>query len=533
MNQRSHGAVTTSVLLLATLIIFANLLVATYGLNNISMVQAFNLDEARYVTKMKVSLEQFSLDPDEFFSYGNLYDSLGYYCIAFFRHFGWTIDTALVGFLLRLISIVSGVLASLSLWKFGEIFGLPRALAAVAALVLLTMPDFVVFSRKMHPDTLQTLFVIVALGTALARPTFSFAVVAAVAAGLAFSTKYVGAIVLPFCFLPMALSTLGREQVSWQLLARLFLQGLALIAVFLTIFALTNPYSVRDIAMFIHNLIWQLNYSATGHGVVESANPALWWRPLTREFGIAGTLYLFSGFFLGCVFVFGGIRRVGWRTACTMADLRGEFVLLLYLLAASMHLAISIHEREPRFTYHVVPFLIVFSTLAFFRLVVALTARVFQTSQASAVFASLLLVFASTQIASDLRVMAGETAKPASEIIKFGDFVAQHYPPETRILADAYTYLPPAMTNVTYTDLQTEELLKRVAPDIIILTRGATGSYVWKQPGTFFSEGKFVKDPRYAATPQVETYLNKLLSASSGWTVVRENDSEVLFRFNR
>jgi hypothetical protein len=533
MNPPLHAALTTCALLLAALLVSANLIAAIYGLDNISMIQAFSLDEARFLGKMKVSLEQYSLDPDNFFSYGNLYDSLGYYCIAFFRRFGWTINTPLVGFVLRLISIVSGALAGLALWKFGEICWLPRVVAVAAALALLTMPDFVTFSRMMHPDSLQTLLVIIGLGVALARPTFSFALLAAVAAGLAFSTKYVGAIILPFCFLPLALSTLGREQFSRQMLSRLFLQGLAMVAIFLVIFALTNPYSVRDANAFINGFIWQLNYSSTGHGVVEPANPALWWRPLMEQFGIAGVLYLFGGFFLACVFFFLGVRRVGWRTACTMANLRSEFVLLLYVFAASAHLAISIHEREPRFTYHVVPALVVLSTLAFFRLFVALTNRIVQPCLVSAAFASLLLIFAWTQIDFDVRGMAGASAKPASEVINFGNFVALHYPSDTKVLADSYAYLPPAMTNVTYTNLQTEDLLKQVAPDVIILTRGATGAYAWKQPGTHFSERKFVKDMRYEATPQVEIYLNKFLSASPGWSLVRESEGEVLFHRNR
>ncbi len=86
------------------------------------------------------------------------------------------------------------------------------------------------------------------------------------------------------------------------------------------------------------------------------------------------------------------------------------------------------------------------------------------------------------------------------------------------------------MTNVTYTNLQTEELLAKVTPQVIILTRGATGASVWKKSGTVFSDGKFVTDLRYPIAPQVEAYLNKLLSPSSGWSVVRESDFEVLLQ---
>jgi hypothetical protein len=70
-------------------------------------------------------------------------------------------------------------------------------------------------------------------------------------------------------------------------------------------------------------------------------------------------------------------------------------------------------------------------------------------------------------------------------------------------------------------------------PALIILTRGATGAAVWKKPGTVFSDGKFLQDQRYAVASQVEIYLNKLLSPSSGWSVVRESDFEVMFQRSR
>ena len=477
---------------------------------------------------MKDNLEQFSLDPDGFFYYGNLYHSLAYHCIAFFERFGWTISTFLAGFVLRLVSVVSWILASLSLWKLGKICGLPTTMAAGTALALLTMPDFVVFSRMMHPDALQTLFVIVSLALALLRPTFAFAMISAVAAGLAFSTKYAGALVLPFSFLPLALSTLGREQLSRRLLLQLCLKGLALIGAFLAVFVVTNPYAAFESSIFISVFIWQLKYSSTGYGVIGSPNPAVWLEPLAGQFGTIGVVYLLGGFFLGCVFLLRDIGRAGWRAAFTRDDLRTRLVLVLYVLATSTHLAMLIHQREVRFTYHIVPFLIILSTVAVLELIVGLTKRIVRPQWTIAALAASLLVFVSAQLKFDLKVMAIATAIPEFDVIQFGNFVAQRYPADTKIFADAYTYLPPSMTNVTFTNVQTEELINQVAPQVVILSRHATGGYVWKKKGTAFSAGNFVKEPLYSVAPQVETYLNKLLSPSSGWSVVRESDTEVV-----
>ena len=533
MRPSAQVTLTACALVLASVLVLANIVAATSGLDSIRMIQAFSLDEGIAVSRMKDNLEQFSLDPDGFFYYGNVYHSIAYYCIAFLERFGWTIDTPLAGFVLRLVSIVSAGLAGFSLWKLGRICSLPTAIAASAALALLAMPDFVVFSRMMHPDALQVLFVVAALGLALCRPTFPFALMSAGTAGLAFGTKYIGAIVLPFGFLPLAFLTLGREGLSRQVLRRLFLQGLAMIGTFVAVFALTNPYAAADRGRFVKVFLWQLNYSSTGYGVIAPANPLLWLDPLREQFGVVGVVYLLGGFLLACVLLLRDFTGVGWRSAFLSADLRARLVLVLYVLATSAHLAISIHQRETRFTYHIVPILLLLSTWAVLELVVGLTRTIVPPRWTVAALAASLLAFASVQIGFDLREMAAVTTKSESPAISFGDFVAQRYPADTKILADSYTYLPPGMTNVTYTNLQTDELLNQVAPELIILMRGATGVSVWKKPGTSFSDATFVKDEHYPVAPQVEAYLSKLASPSSGWSVIRENDTEILLQRNR
>jgi hypothetical protein len=530
VERFSNATLLTAAFLLAAVVVLANTVSAIYGLDNINLIQAFNLDEARYVAKMKVSLEQASLDPDMFYSYGNLYDSVAYYCIVFLGHFGWVINTPLVGFVLRLVSLLSSVATFLALFAFGGVFRLPRGVAAACALAFLSMPDFVRFSAMMHPDSLQTFFVIVSLGIAFARPSFGGALVAAFFAGLAFSTKYVGAVALPFCFLPFALSTLAREELTIRNVMRLFWPGLALMVVFLAVFALTNPYAVADQHAFIEGFKAQLRYSSTGHGVVEPANPLLWGRTLVNELGVVGVTYLLGGLLLSLGFVITGLWREGWRATCSNAETRNELILLGYLLLTSAHLAISIHEREARFLYHVVPFMIVLNASVLLKATGLSTGS--GRSWAATALASLLLLFCLGQLGTDLRQQASASEKPASEHIKFGNLIAQQFPPDTRIIADSYTYLPPTMTNVTYTNILTEDMIQHIAPDLIIINRGATGAYVWKAPGSKFSDQKLVGDDRFAATPQVMTLFEKVL-LGPGWSLVRDTNFEVAFKRNK
>lgn len=527
VERFSNATLQNIAFLLATVVVLANTVSAIYGLDNTNLIQAFNLDEARYVAKMKVSLQQASLDPDLFYSYGNLYDSVAYYWIALLGHFGWTIDTPLVGFVLRLISLLSSVATFLALFAFGGVFRLPKAVAAACALTFLTMPDFVRFSAMMHPDSLQTFFVIVSLGIAFAKPSFGGAMVAALFAGLAFSTKYVGAVALPFCFLPFALSTLAQEELTLQNVMRLFWPGLALIGIFLAVFALTNPYAVADYHSFFAGFMAQIKYSSTGHGLVESANPLLWRRTIVNEFGVIGAIYLLGGLLLSLGFVLFGLWRDGWRATCGKAETRNELILLGYLLLTSAHLAISIHEREARFLYHVVPFMIVLNASVLLKLVGPSTGNL--RSFASAALASLLLLFCLGQIGADLTMQGTATEKPASEHIRFGNLIARQFPPDTKIVADSYTYLPPTMTNVTYTNRLAEDLIQRIDPDLIIVNRGATGAYVWKAPGSKLSEQKLVRDDRFAATPEVMALFEKVLFGS-GWSLLHETNFEAAFQ---
>src|ERR1700761_7277660 len=115
MSKYLQTPLTACALLLAVVLVLANATAAIFGMDNIRMVQAFSLDEGIAITRMRDNLAQFSLDPDGFFYYGNLYHSIAYYSLAFLERFGWTIDTALAGFVLRLLSVLSGALVWLSL----------------------------------------------------------------------------------------------------------------------------------------------------------------------------------------------------------------------------------------------------------------------------------------------------------------------------------------------------------------------------------------------------------------------------------
>lgn len=70
----------TSTLVASIYIAFAAAvaIAATYGLESLRVVQAFDLDEYRILSLMQRHLDERSLDPHGFYIYGNFYDAIGY-----------------------------------------------------------------------------------------------------------------------------------------------------------------------------------------------------------------------------------------------------------------------------------------------------------------------------------------------------------------------------------------------------------------------------------------------------------------------
>lgn len=166
--------------------------------DNVGMASVFYPDEGRYITVIRAGLEANTLHI-HFVSYGHFFFNLVLIPLLFAQQFVEVTDVhILMG--LRLVSWTFGLL---SVWMIfvlgGRFFG--RFVAWASAVMMLVLPLTVLeYSTVAHPDTLQLFFTIASLYAICLlaeRLDVKYLLWASAMAGLAFSAKYGGLLLIP------------------------------------------------------------------------------------------------------------------------------------------------------------------------------------------------------------------------------------------------------------------------------------------------------------------------------------------------
>lgn len=508
-------------------ITISTLIVLTYGLESLNLMQVFDSDEHRIVSMVLHHLQVGNLNPDGYFNYGHLYESIGFAGLKFFSHFDWNVDIRLIGTWLRLLSLGFGALTCLMTYRLALTLGLARPLAVLSVLLLFTMPDFVFYLRTIHPDTLQTFLMVASMVVATSRHTFRAALLSAMLAGLAFGTKYSGVFILPFCLLPHALAYwTGTEGKSGEKLLNLVKKAILVGVAFFALYAITNPYAVRHYRAAIGAIQFEQNHVATGHGKVEPTNPLLWFSPMSYEFSALGLVLLGLGFLFCGLTVASPLRRKSLRAVVSDYDSRNVLSLFIYAAFSIAYLLVSVRMREPRYTFHIVPFAMILSVRGLRSLLSGVERRLALPPAVALVGLGALFCTHQTYRAVERMVYANR--KPVSARVVAGGFLEDRYPAKTKILADYYTYIPAKFTAVEIEWGITQEQIDKFAPDVIIFNRSMSGRWLWKEGGTKFADMKWAHDKSYGKVPDEKDAFFRSLLADGSWTVVYDTEDELV-----
>ncbi|UPK38598.1 hypothetical protein IVB18_15960 [Bradyrhizobium sp. 186] len=509
-------------------IIAAAGIAASYGLENLRVVQVFELDEHRMLSLMQRHLEERSLDPHGFYIYGNLYDSIGYVTLTALHWAGWNVDVHLIGLVLRFLSLCFGVLAALSLAYLAILLEVPLTVAASGSLLLLTMPDFTVYMKTVHPDTLQAALIVVAILVTLRKPGFIASLWGGILAGLAFATKYSGVLVLPICLSALFLPHLGCK-FDRRLVARLFAEFVIVVLAFLSVFAFTNPYAVRDFSEFRQTMSFMANYVGTGHGKVEIADPFAWLVPATQEFGYFGIGFLLLGLVLLVIQIFAALKLDGIRSSLRCPRFQRRLILIIFVVSALLHLVLTVRIRVPRYAYHVLPCWIALALVGWYEFLAQVAGS---RLRSSLLMSALLIGVAAPQMWYDLRNLGRDTRKPQDPMLVAGNSLASRFDTSQRILADMYTYLPPKFASVEFVGGITRGDIVRSKPDIIIFNEVTTGRMVWKMSGSKFKDMRFSVNTSYGDRAAESKELIADLLKDENWTTSYEDDQAIAFKRN-
>jgi len=546
--KSQQRAVELAALGIVCFVVFLILLTSSYGLEDLNFVQLYHSDEERTINLVQTHLQEGTLYPHRFYTNGHLYYSILFFIGKFLSLYHWNIDVRLIGMLGRVIALAFAVLSALALYKFAKIVRLPSELAAVAAVFFFTLPQFLdVAATQALSDSLQAFLIIAAFGVVLRRPDTAHALGGAALAGLAFGTKYAGLFLLPFCIIPRALVIFaGSGAVSSKLSSVLKLAIVATV-IFILMFVITNPYALID-PDFYRDIQDEFDTLSTGFGKIEPKDPLYWLTVLKSEAGLLGVALLVAGSSLAAAQAIYDLLRGGWR-ACALSDsCRNKITILCYIISMVTFLAVAIHLRHPRYTYHMLPFWIVISLWGLRDLYRRFHFTRLSAEHLTGIIAIVLIALSAAQAerrigatcdvpgsnpcpSSSMRGMAAATMRPSLPAVEAGNFISEHYPGNTRILAERYSRVPAKFVNTQFVwglgEARDEKYIREFDPQLIIINLDMSGRWIWKAPGTKFEDKQFVVDPTYGEIPAKIKALWQSLNAQ-GWAVVYENPGIVI-----
>ena len=549
----------------------AALLSLSYGVDDVNLMRVFSMDEPSAVEQMLQNLAAHDLDPRGFYNYGFLYQEVGYALIRLLEIAGFTADVRLVAISLRLVSFFAYLALLVVVYTCVQLLNRRSAApAALCAAYLASVPELYRWGQAIHPDILSAALVLGALVVAFSAHTVWRAVLASGVAGLAFGVKYTGGFVLPFCVVPYYLRVIYGWRVAprWPVIFALPLAALAFAACWLA----TNPYVLSHWYEFCSDLLYEAHHTATGHGKIEPADPLLWWPVWYGQLGAAGVVLTL----LGLTALIGALIVTCWqggtvRRFLRRAETRNQITLIGYVAASILYLTLQVHMREGRYLLHVLPALVA----AGFAGLAAITyarwdcrfsrpllkprwnahservgktlgdpgapspnaPRVLRSTKAENVdslswkrmLVLPMLALVAVRAFAALQATGSDlAAKSSHPHLQAGYFLSEHFPAETRILADVYSYVPARFPNQAEVMGVDVRAVRDADPDVIVINQTASGRWCWKEPGTSFADRR-LQPGTYFNPDRICSLQRWMLSESSPFRLVYENEEVAIW----
>lgn len=236
----------------------------------------------------------------------------------------------------RVISVAAGALLVLAVYGIGTRAAGRRA-GAIAGAIVAIAPALVMHARFQTVDMLATALVAGALYTAMrvreGADVERWVLLGGVLAGAAAGTKYVGVVALVAVL--VAVPNVPRRPALW----------LGALLATLVVFLVTTPGVILDRETFLRDLRYELNHSATGHGLLFVGAPPAAVGQLANLFVGYGTLLTGLGL---ASFGWAFYRRRGWALPLgvffviyVLAVARGELAFLRYMFPVIPVLAVA------------------------------------------------------------------------------------------------------------------------------------------------------------------------------------------------
>lgn len=434
--------------------------------DDIRLADVFSIDEAGAAMEIRHYHQTGRLDRASF-KYGSLF----YYVpLAALTPVGWfvEVDDRVILIVLRTFCTLAGAGCIWLVFLIGRRFFDPTA-GATAAFLTAASPVFFRWSVESHPDLPQLLCVcafLYVVGGLATRRDGRRAALAAVFAGLAFNVKYVGVFLMPT--LAVTLLFLGdgdRFGVDLRRAANLqrWRQVALAVLAFLGVFAVTNPYAVRDFGSFVAALQFEREIMSFGHSFKKAGGFLAWGQQVGS---VVGWVH---------VVVFGA--TLAWWLSRRERPAPVAVALAFWAVSYLAYLSLFSHLIRPR---HVLPVFPVLSVGVGWAYATAWSALSRHEAFAAARFALPVVAIAglAQTVPATMEVVANRWARDdASDEISAGRWIGDNYATDTTVLYDAYGYVPGAFLDVARTFGMTALEVEHFRPDLLIVRDAIASDY--------------------------------------------------------
>jgi hypothetical protein len=203
---------------------------------------------------------------------------------------------------------------------------------------------------------------------------------------------------------------------------------------------------------------------------------------------------------------------------------RNLFTTILYITAAFVYLMLKIRMREPRYLFHILPFIPLIAIYSFQKISTSFKGPSVKRIIIIGLFVSAL--FPTLQSVSKASI---STRKHKNKYIEAGNFLARNEPGNLRVLAASYSYVPPKFKNVVFQFWIDEEKIKKYNPDIVVLNAKASRRWSWKRRGTSFRDLDLIKG-KFANAGHYYRFHKKIFPPGSPWDIIYETDDIVILK---
>lgn len=426
------------------------------------------------------------------------------------HHLGYDITEHMVAYVFRFISSISYLLSIIVLYIIGIKLHIEKLLIWLMVLLFASTPNLHFWAQTIHPDTLQILFIELAILIVILKNNLWTIVVSTTVLGLAFGIKYSSIFLLPF----MALLSLWHF--GFKNYKKWLLYSIGLFMLFTMIWLISNPYVYSNFDTFIEDFIYESQHIKYGHGKAENTNGIYWFVNVYKELGLYHSVVLSLGLLLFAI----SFKKILSQYSQQLQSIL--IILVIYTVTTFLYLYIEVNMRRIRYLFHILPFIYLFSALGYMYFIQQLK----QKNYALLIYTAILIVTLTTATHT-IRNSTDMSKKGQHNYIKAYNFIKNHYDENQFVVADYYSYVGKYFKKYKSVWGVSERFVQQLKPDILIINKKLSGRWYWKYNHTKFNELKLYENT-YDKHKTYYKFAKKLFSKKSNYKVIYELEDIVI-----